>query len=460
MNTQNKRTMKLGCFMPAPGHHIAAWRHPSCQPDGGLDIEYYCSLAQKAEEGLFDMIFLSDGVGVRTHYRNNDELSRQGRTVHFEPLTLLSAIAMVTQRIGLVATASTSYNEPFHIARKYASLDYISHGRAGWNVVTSVTDVEAQNFNLEKQADHEERYQRSREFMDVVTGLWDSWEDDAFICDKASGHMFDPNKLHILNHKGDYFSVRGPLNVARPKQGYPVIVQAGSSKTGRDFAAQWAEVIFTAQTQMDDATAFYKDIKAQAKAYGRKEHQLHIMPGVTIVVGETDEEANQKFQVLQDLIDPVVSLSLLESQLGDIDLSRYDIDGYLPPLPQTEGSTSRQRLIWEKAQRENLTIRELARSIAGSRGHHLLIGSPKTIVDTLQEWFEAGAADGFNIMPPVNPEGLDDIVKLVVPELQRRGLFRTEYHGSTLRDHLGLERPEFASAKKTKENKQYAELSE
>ncbi|SDZ14459.1 LLM class flavin-dependent oxidoreductase [Thermoactinomyces sp. DSM 45892] len=439
----SRSMIKLGAFLPAPGHHISAWRHPNAYPAGVLDFHYYSSIVKTAERGKFDMIFLSDGVGVRTHYKDSDELSRWGRMVHFEPLTLLSALSVVTERIGLTATCSTTYNEPFHIARKFASLDFLSNGRSGWNVVTSTTDVEAQNFNLDKQPDHGTRYLRAREFMEVATGLWDSWEDDAFLFDKESGRFFDPEKLHILNHKKEFFSVRGPLNVARPPQGYPVIVQAGSSADGQDFAAQWAEVIFTAHKNLEQAKAFYRGIKEQVAKYGRSPDQVKVMPGIFPVVGRTRDEAEQKYETLQNLIDPVVGLGLLSTQLGNIDISKYPVDGPLPELPETQGSTSRQKLLYEEAKTQGLTIRELYRSIAGPRGHRMILGTPQEIADQLEEWFVSEAADGFNIMPPQLPDGLTDFVELVVPELQRRGLFRTEYEGQTLRDHLGLERPSF-----------------
>ncbi|MCA0350595.1 MAG: LLM class flavin-dependent oxidoreductase [Chloroflexi bacterium] len=438
---KQQRQMKLGAFLPAPGHHVAAWRHPNTPANAGLEIQHYTQVAQTAERGKFDMIFLSDGVGIRTHYKDEDELSRWGRIVQFEPLTLLSALAMVTQNIGLAATASTTYNEPFHIARKFASLDFLSNGRAGWNVVTSVTDVEAQNFNLQHQPDHATRYRRAREFMDVVTGLWDSWEDDAFIFDKATGRYFEPQKLHMLHHHGEFFQVRGPLNLARSPQGYPVIVQAGSSEDGQDFAAQWAEVIFTAHQTLEQAQTFYRGIKGQMIKHGRSPEQAKVMPGVFAVVGKTRAEAEEKYAILQELVDPVVGLGLLTGLLGDVDISGYPLDGPLPELPETQGSTSRQKLVYEQAQRQGLTIRQLYLSVAGGRGHRFILGTPSEIADQLEDWFVNEAADGFNIMPPSLPDGLNDFVDLVIPELQRRGLFRTEYEGTTLRDHLGLDRP-------------------
>lgn len=442
-----KKQMKLGAFLPAPGHHVAAWRHPTAVPDGGHNYDYYLQLAKLAEQGKFDMIFLSDGNGVRTHYKNEEELSKQGRMVHFEPITLLSAIAVNTTHIGLTATASTTYNEPFHIARKFASLDHLSNGRAGWNVVTSVTDAEAQNFNLDKQPEHAARYARAREFMEVATGLWNSWEDDAFLYDKQSGVYFDPEKLHILNHKGKYFSVKGPLNIARPPQGHPVIVQAGSSEDGRNFASEWAEVIFTAHQTLQEAQNFYQGIKSEVSNVGRSKDEVVVMPGLFPIVGQTKKEAEEKYQLLQELIDPKVGLGLLTGLLGDVDISMYPVDGPLPELPETEGSTSRQRLVYEKARREGLTIKELYMSIAGGRGHKMIIGTAVEIADVMEEWFRNEAADGFNIMPPYLPGGLEEFVQEVVPELQNRGLFRHDYEGFTLRDHLGIKRPAFKKVK-------------
>ena len=443
MSTQN-RQMKLGAFLPAPGHHVAAWRHPNAIPYGGLDLGYYTAIAKTAERGKFDMLFLSDGVGIRTHYNDKDELSRWGRIVHFEPLTLLAALAAVTKNIGLTATASTTYNEPYHIARKFASIDFLSNGRSGWNVVTSVTDAEAQNFNLEKQPEHKVRYRRAREFMEVVTGLWDSFEDDAFIFDKVSGRYFDPSKLHMLNHQGEFFSVKGPLNLARPPQGYPVIVQAGASHDGQDFAAKWAEVVFTAHQTLEQAQKFYKTMREQIEKHGRSPEQVKIMPGVFVVVGRTKAEAEDKYALLQSLVDPVVGLGLLTGLLGDIDISGYSLDGPLPELPETQGSKSRQQLVYDQARRQGLTIRQLYLSVAGGRGHWFVLGTPETVVDQLEEWFLKGGADGYNVMPPYLPDGLIDFVDLVVPELQRRGLFRLEYEGQTLSHNLGLERPQHA----------------
>jgi alkanesulfonate monooxygenase len=440
MSTKKKQ-LRLGAFLPGSGHHVASWRHPNAQADGGLNFQHYKQIAQTAERGKFDMIFLADGVTVRDRDQTPEQLSRSGKVVQFEPLTLLSALSVVTEHIGFVATVSTTYNEPYHLARKFASLDHLSGGRAGWNLVTSATHSEAKNFNQERHMDHTPRYQRAREFVEVVTKLWDSWDDDAFVRDKETGVYFEPDKLHVPNHKGEHFSVRGPLNVARPIQGYPVLVQAGSSEDGKNLAAQTAEVIFTAQQTLADAQAFYADVKGRLAQFGRHPDQLKIMPGVFPIIGRTEQEARDKFEQLQELIHPQVGLSLLGGFLGNIDLSVYPLDGPLPDLAQTELHQSRQQLMIDLAWRENLTIRQLYLRIAGARGHRQILGTPEQIADQLEDWFVNGGADGFNIMPPYLPGGLDEFVELVVPELQRRGLFRTEYEGRTLRENLGLTRP-------------------
>ena len=435
-----KKQLRLGAFLMSSGHHLAAWRHPEARADGGLSFQHFQQIAQTAERGKFDMIFFADGVSVRDR-GTPEALSRAGHVTHFEPLTLLSALSVVTERIGLAATVSTTYNEPYHLARKFASLDYLSNGRSGWNLVTSATNSEAQNFNLDKHPEHALRYQRAREFVEVVTKLWDSWEDDAFLRDKESGVYFDPDKLHVANHKGEHFSVQGPLNVARPPQGYPVIIQAGSSEDGKNLAAETAEVIFTAQQTLEDAQAFYADVKGRLAKYGRSPDSLKIMPGIFPVIGRTEQEAKEKFEQLQELIHPSIGLGLLSGLVGGIDLSGYPLDGPLPNLPDTELAKSRLKLVTDLAQRDQLTIRQLYLAIAGARGHRQISGTPEQIADQLEEWFVNEGADGFNIMPPYLPGGLDDFVDLVIPELQHRGLFRTEYEGKTLRENLGLPRP-------------------
>lgn len=437
--SKSKKQIKLGAFLMQTGHHIAGWRHPDAQADAGVNFRHYAQLAQKAEAAKFDALFLADGVAVRS--TNLEALARTARSDQFEPLTLLSALAAVTERIGLIATVSTSYHEPFNVARKFASLDQISGGRSGWNLVTSATTAEAQNFNRDAQFAHADRYRRASEFHDVVTGLWDSWEDDAFPRDKETGVYLDTDKLHAIEHRGTHFQVRGPLNVARSPQGRPVVVQAGASEDGRDLAARTAEVIFVAHQTFDEAKAFYGDIKRRVQQYGRHPDSVKVMPGIFPVVGRTQAEADEKFEQLQSLIDPVVGLSLLSGVSGELDLSAYPVDGPLPELPPTEGPQSRQRLLLDLARRDGLTIRQLYLRIAGARGHQQVVGTPKLIADQLQQWFEEGGADGFNIMSPWFPGGLDDFIEHVLPELRRRGLFRTEYEGRTLREHLGLARP-------------------
>ena len=431
------RQMKLGAFLMATGHHVAAWRHPDVPANAGLDFKHYRHLAQVAEAAKFDALFVADSVAAAT----GDIASRMARSDHFEPLTLLSALSAVTNHIGLIATATTTYNEPYHVARKFASLDHLSGGRAGWNLVTSDAAAEAQNFGRSEHVGHAERYSRAREFYEVVTGLWNSWADDAFTRDKASGQYYDPAKVQELNHQGEHFSVKGPLNVARSPQGQPVVVQAGSSEVGRDLAAQTAEVVFTAQTSLASAQAFYADIKGRLAAYGRSADSLKIMPGVLIVVAESEALAREKFESFQDLVEPEVGVALLGRMLGNFDLSGYPLDGPLPALPLTDsGQRSRQKLLTELAEREHLNLTQLGRRIAGGRGHYSLIGTPEQVADELQTWFEQGAADGFNVLVPHLPGGLEDVARLLVPELQRRGLFRTEYEGTTLRENLGLQR--------------------
>jgi len=438
--TKQKRQINLGAFLMIPGHHVAAWRHPDAAATDVLNFEFYKKLAQTAEQGKFDMVFLADGYAVS---ERSPKAIEQTVTVRPEPLTLLSALSAVTKHIGLAATVSTTYNEPFHVARKFASLDHLSNGRAAWNVVTSASEGEALNFSKDRHLLHDLRYERAEEFVDVVTRLWDSWEDDALLFDKASAAFADQRKVHTLNHRGKWFAVKGPLNIARPVQGHPVVIQAGSSESGKELAARTAEVIFTAWQTLVEAQSFYADVKGRLAKYGRSHDDLKIMPGVFPIIGRTEAEADEKKALLEELIPVEAGVGLL-SALISYDLSGYPVDGPLPDLPDLEqinGGKSRFKLLKDLAEREGLTIRKLYQRIAGARGHREIKGTPVHIADQLQEWFESGAADGFNIMPPYLPGGLDDFVELVVPELQRRGLFRTEYAGSTLRENLGLSRP-------------------
>lgn len=441
----NDGKIRLGAFIRGPGHHVAAWRHPDVPANPGLDFRHYSDAAKTAERGLFDMAFLADSLSARNGEQPLETFERTGHVVHFEPLTLLSALSAVTSNIGLVATASTTYWEPFHLARLFASLDHLSEGRAGWNVVTSADSAAAGNFSRDSHLQHADRYDRAEEFVAVVKKLWDSWDDDAFVADKASGIAFDRNGVHAPNHVGKHFSVKGPLNVARPVQGHPVVVQAGSSEAGQDLAAQTAEVVFTAHQTLRSAQRFYKELKGRLPHYGRSPDSLKIMPGIFPVVAATKAEAEDKFDAIQSLIDPVVGLALVSGLLGGVDLTGYPLDGPLPELAGSDAVKSRFALVAGLAADKQLTIRQLYLAVAGARGHFQIVGTPVEIADTLEEWFTGAAADGFNIMPPIQPTGLTDFVDLVVPELQRRGLFRTAYEGKTLRQNLGLERPQRGS---------------
>jgi FMN-dependent oxidoreductase (nitrilotriacetate monooxygenase family) len=434
-----KRRLRLGAFMRPVTIHTAAWRYPGAQTDANFNFQHLKRLAQTLERGKFDAFFMADHQALLNMPMH--ALKRSGTVTSFEPLTLLPALAVVTERLGLIATASTTYNEPYHVARRFASLDHLSGGRAGWNLVTSGNPHEAMNFGREEHVEHDARYRRAREFFDVVTGLWDSWADDAFVRDVESGIYFDPGKLHTLNHKGEHFSVKGPLNIARPVQGWPVIVQAGASEAGRQIAAETAEAVFTGQTSIVEARKFYADVKSRMRVIGRSPDHMKILPGAFVVVGDTVAEARAKKRKLDSLVHPDSGIASLSVALGT-DVSDFDLDGPLPEIPETNASQSgRQRLV-EMALRDNLTVRQLAQIVGGSYGALELIGTPATIADAMEEWLVTEACDGFNVMFPYVPEGLEDVVDRVVPELQRRGIFRTEYEGRTLRENLGLPRPE------------------
>ncbi len=417
--TAGRRQMKLGAFLWATGHHIAAWRHPKAHVTAGIDIDHYVQLARTAEAAKFDLIFCEDAAGLRE--ANVAIASQTSRSIGFEPISLLAALAAQTSHIGLVATASTSYNEPYGLARAFSSLDQISGGRSGWNLVTSASHIEAANFGSTGLRPHSDRYERAREFATVVAGLW-----------QGDGNA--------LNHDGRNFSVLDPLDLPRSPQGAPVMVQAGASDEGRDLAARTADVVFTAAQTFEEAKAFYDDLKARLVACGREPDDIKIMPGVAPVVAASEAEARAKVDELQELIPDDVGVALLSSYLST-DLSNYPVDGTLPELPATEGMQSRQALVVEQSRRDNLSIRQLARHFAGTRGHWRVVGTPAQIADELQARFEGGAADGFNVMPSYFPGELDAFATLVVPELQRRGLFRLDYEGCTLREHLGLKKP-------------------
>jgi FMN-dependent oxidoreductase (nitrilotriacetate monooxygenase family) len=435
---RRKEQIKLGAFLLATGHHVAAWRHPDASD--GTTFEDFVEVAKLAEAAKFDALFLADSVTARLSDKAASRKAHNG-AYPFEPITLLSALATVTRNIGLVATASTSYSDPYNLARSFASLDWLSGGRAGWNLVTSSDPEASYNFGHEKPVPHTERYARAGEFADVVAGLWDSWEDDAFLRDRSSGEYFDPQRVHPIHHKGQHFQVKGPLNIPRSPQGHPVVIQAGASEPGKELAARTAEAIFAAQITLAEATAFYADVKGRLAKYARSADDLKILPGIFPVVGRTQSEAEEKFEALQDLVQPEVGVALISTLAGGIDLSGYPLDGPLPELPETNANKSRQSLVFDLARRENLTIRQLYLRVAGARGHWQVVGTPEHIADVMEERFENYGADGFNIMAPVLPGGLKDFIDLVVPELRRRGLFRTEYEGATLRENLGLKRP-------------------
>jgi FMN-dependent oxidoreductase (nitrilotriacetate monooxygenase family) len=433
-----RRQLRLGAFMRPVSIHTSAWRYPGAFPDANFNFTHLKHFAQKLEQGRFDAFFMADHLAVMN--MPMAALKRSATVTSFDPLTLLPALAAVTERIGLIATASTTYNEPYHIARKFASLDHISGGRAGWNLVTSGNPQESVNFGLEEHVEHSVRYRRAREFFDVVTGLWDSWADDAFTRDVESGIYFDPDKLHVLNHKGEYLSVRGPLNIARPIQGWPVIVQAGASEAGRQIAAETAEAVFSGTNNIAAAQSFYADVKGRMEKLGRSRDHLKILPGAFVVVGDTVEAARAKKRRLDSLVHPDSGIASLSVRLGH-DVSGFDLDGPLPEIPETNASQSGRAQLVDLARRENMTVRQLAQYVGGAFGTLEMIGTPVTIADQMEEWLATEACDGFNIMFPYLPEGLDDFVDRVVPELQRRGLFRREYEGVTLRENLGLPRP-------------------
>ncbi|WP_062111622.1 LLM class flavin-dependent oxidoreductase [Aureimonas sp. AU40] len=431
------KQLKLGAFMRPVSIHAGAWRYPGAWRDANFNFQRLHYLARRLESACFDAFFMADHLAVLNIGR--EALRRSHTVTSFEPFTLLSALASVTSRIGLVATASTSFDEPFHVARRFASLDHLSGGRAGWNIVTTSNPDAALNFGLEEHLDHASRYRRAREFFDVVTGLWDSFADDAFPREAASGTYLDPERMHVLAHKGEFFHVRGPLNIARPVQGWPVIVQAGASEPGRQLAAETAELVFAAPTRLEDGREFYADVKGRMARIGRDPDHLKILPGAFVVVGESDAEAREKRERLDALVDYESAIDALSSQLGT-DARRFDPDGPLPAIPDTNASKSGRERVVEMAARENLTVRQLARRLGGYGGLSF-VGTPGTIADAMQEWLETGGSDGFNVMFPYLPEGLDDFVDKVVPELQRRGIFRRAYEGATLRENLGLPRP-------------------
>ncbi|MFF1471001.1 LLM class flavin-dependent oxidoreductase [Streptomyces mirabilis] len=432
------RRLHLNAFLMNTGHHEASWRLPESDPYAHVALAHYVELARIAERGTFDSLFLADGPQLWSNLA-------QRPAGALEPLTLLTALATATEHIGLIATASTSYNSPYNLARKFASLDIISGGRAGWNIVTTAGAEAARNFGLDAEPAHAERYARAAEFLDVSLKLWDSWEDDAIVANKAAGVWGDDAKIHPPRHRGTYFSVEGALNVPRSPQGYPLLVQAGSSEDGKTFAARYAEAVFTAQQTLADAQAFYADLKSRTAAVGRDPEHIKVLPGIVPVLGSTQAEARANEQVLEDHIvythgvDRLEHLLQLESGTLELD-ARLPAD--LPPEDVIEGAKSRYTLVVELARRERLTVRQLIGRLGGGRGHLTFAGTPEQVADAIEEWFTSGAADGFNIMPAVLPSGLGLFVDHVVPILRARGLLRTEYGPRrTLRERYGLPRP-------------------
>src|SRR5271154_6566405 len=432
------RQLRLGAFMRPTTIHTGAWRYPGAFPDANFNFAHLKRFAQTLERAKFDAFFMADHLAVLN--MPLDALKHSHTVTSFEPFTLLSALAVVTEHLGLVATGSTTFDAPYHVARRFASLAHLSGGRAGWNIVTTSNPDAALNFGLTEHVEHGERYRRAREFYDVVTGLWDSWADDAFVRDVEDGIYFEPTKLHVLDHKGKYLSVRGPLNIARPIQGWPVIVQAGASEAGRQLAAETAEAVFTAQSDLAAGRQFYADVKGRMEKLGRARDHMKILPACFVVVGDTVEEAQAKRAKLDSLVNYANAIASLSIALGH-DASKFDPDGPLPDnVPESNASKSGRERAIALARRDNLTVRQLAQRLGGYSGL-AMVGTAETIADEMEEWLETEASDGFTVMFPYLPGGLEDFVAQVVPELQRRGLFRREYEGTTLRDHLGLPRP-------------------
>ncbi len=431
------KQLHLGAFMRPATIHTGAWRYPEAYADANFNFAHMQRFIRRLEEGKFDAFFMADHLAVLN--MPIEGLKRSHTVTSFEPMTLLSALAATTSNIGLIATGSTTFDEPYHVARRFASLDHISGGRAAWNVVTTSNPDAALNFGLDEHMEHDERYRRAREFYEVVTGLWDSFADDAFVRDKASGIFFEPGRMHVLNHKGKYFSVRGPLNIARPVQGWPVIVQAGASEAGRQLAAETAEAVFAPSDNLEDGRRLYADIKGRMDRLGRDRNSLKMLPGVFVLIGETMDEAREKRARLDALVHAESAIHSLSVWLGH-DVTGFDPDAPLPDVPQTNASHSGRERVLAMARGEGLTVRQLAQR-QGGWGGLAFVGTVASIADEMQEWLETEGSDGFNILFPYLPEGLDDFVDKLVPELQRRGIFRREYAGPTLRENLGLKRP-------------------
>lgn len=435
------RYLVLSLLLSGPGMHIAAWRHPKAQAGKDLDFDHYRSMVQAAEREKYDMVFVGDSLLMNLQGQEAGKRWPRLPMLDFEPLTFLAGLAAATERIGLAATASTTYSDPFSVARAFASLDHISGGRAAWNVVTSQSDLEAANFGRDHHLDHADRYERCADFLEVAKRLWDSWEDDAIVTDRSNGIAFDPAKIHPINYRSAFFRVAGPLNISRCPQGHPVIIQAGASVAGQALAAATADIVFTAQPDIGAARQFYAGLKRQVAACGRRPEDLKILPGVVPVAGRTDAEAEAKYKELQDLIDPEVGLAHLSRLLGYADLSGVDLDRPLPSFDLGDASHSRREILRRMSEEEGLTVRQLYTKMAGAHGHFVVVGSAERVADELARWLEEEAADGFNLMPAISPGGFDDFNELVLPILRARGVTRDAYRGRTLREHLGIARP-------------------
>ncbi|PVI05418.1 alkanesulfonate monooxygenase [Periconia macrospinosa] len=434
----DKKQLHLTAFMRPVSLHTGAWRYPGAYPDANFNLKHLISFIQSLEAAKFDAFFMADHLAVLN--MPLEALKRSHTVTSFEPFTLLSALSQVTTHIGLAATASTTYDEPYHIARRFASLDHLSGGRAAWNIVTTGNPESSKNFGRDEHVEHGERYKRAREFYDVVTGLWDSFADDAFPRDPESGVYVDPEKIHVLNHKGDELSVKGPLNIARPVQGWPVIVQAGQSEPGRQLAAETAETVFCGPRDIEAAKALYQDIKGRAEAVGRNPNHLKILPAALVIIGDSVEDAQEKRLKLDSLVHYDSAISSLSIALGT-DASKYDPDAPLPKdIPETNASKTSREGVINLAAKEGLTVRQLASRLGGYSGL-AFVGTPETVADEFEQWLNEEAADGFTITFPFLPEGLENVTKRLIPELQRRGVFRKDYEGTTLREHLGLPRP-------------------
>jgi FMN-dependent oxidoreductase (nitrilotriacetate monooxygenase family) len=438
----DERKMRLGAFLAGTGSNMASWRHPNAVADAAINLDYYRQLTRKAETAKLDFVFFGDGLYI-------SEKSHPNFLNRFEPLTLLAALAMDTTKIGLAATLSTSYSEPFTVARQFASIDHISGGRAGWNIVTSPLEGSALNYSKTEHPEHDLRYRMAAEYIEVTKGLWDSWEDDAFVRDKETGQFIDPEKMHRVNHKGEFFSVQGPLTISRSKQGRPILIQAGSSEAGKDFASQVADAVFTGQANIDDAREFYQDVKGRAAKHGRRPEEILMLPGCNPIVGSTSEEAEEKYQEIANLVVIGDALNYLGRYFNDIDFTQYDLDEQFPDLGDfaRNGWESATDKIKKVSKEEGLTLRQMALRSTTPKGP--FIGTAEHIADTMQAWFEAGAADGFMMNASVLPQGFDDFIDHVLPILKDRGLFRTEYEHDTLRGNLGLAKPANRYAKTT-----------